>query len=475
MERQPLETVFLLTYGRFTYRELGAGAVASGTQNQPAGQAPTTRPGRRRRPARTPSQISTKSLPPYMKEPGDHELVIFKGPSDMEDDLHDMPILEEEEEHPETRGTHRNPSLDGLESHNATLADNSTTNLIYNASGDFSMRRSVDIASLDTSGDSHGSHSELLPPHARQASEVPLEEAPPYFEVVGQDAPETSRNDPPLPETSIQNPAPGDGRTRFNFRFNPFGGSSRHPPVSSYDRAVTPDHNGSSLSLASASNGHKRNRGASGSGSGLLKIFHEHSAPMTSPSTISVDSISAPLAYTLKRSEFRAPKGGLTPEQIKLITSRDALERFGAPYGPDAVAFSASRSDMVPPPNFEATMSNSLGRSSIDLRNMSTTGGPSNETAGSIVPNATAVGENGEIASGPVISGTSTPSPSRVEGDLRSSSPSHSPPPSYDIPLADSRTSSVASFETAISEILSPITPLTARPATPVTARPLSR
>src|SRR5882757_349856 len=119
MERQPLETVFLLTYGcvytfelqctshaqirgplmqlpvlivvivlvvliliacirRFTYRELGAGAVASGTQNQPAGQAPTTRPGRRRRPARTPSQISTKSLPPYMKEPGDHELVIFK-------------------------------------------------------------------------------------------------------------------------------------------------------------------------------------------------------------------------------------------------------------------------------------------------------------------------------------------------------------------------------------------------------------
>lgn len=61
----------------------GAGATTSDNQSdnqddQPAGQAPTARPGRRRRAARTPSQISTKSLPPYMKEPGDQELVIFK-------------------------------------------------------------------------------------------------------------------------------------------------------------------------------------------------------------------------------------------------------------------------------------------------------------------------------------------------------------------------------------------------------------
>ncbi|KAJ8596321.1 hypothetical protein M405DRAFT_190751 [Rhizopogon salebrosus TDB-379] len=333
---------------RYTYRGTAAGTAASSTQNQPAGQVPTARPGRRRRPARTPSQISTKSLPPYMKEPGDHELVIFKG-SDMEDEPHDS-----------------------------------------------------------------------------------------------------------LP-ASIQNAAPGDRRSKFSFLFNPFGGSSRHPPVSIYNRAVTPDRHGSSLSLASVNSGHRRNRGASDSVSGLLGASNDHAKPISSPSTISVDSISAPLTYTLKRSEFRAPKGGLTPEQIKLITSRGALERFGAPYGPDAVAFSASRSNMVPPPDFEATISNSLGhvnRSSIDLQNTFSTGGPSRETDS-------------------VISATSI-SPSKSEGDLQSSSSSRSPSSSYHQPQAESRTSSVVSFETAASRLSPPATPLTARPVTPVTARPLS-
>lgn len=33
---------------------------------------------RQRRPRRTPSQISTRSLPAYMKEPGDNEVVIYR-------------------------------------------------------------------------------------------------------------------------------------------------------------------------------------------------------------------------------------------------------------------------------------------------------------------------------------------------------------------------------------------------------------
>lgn len=389
----------------------------------------------------------------------------------MEDDLHEpMPVLEEYDEHPEVGD--RNLPLDDLESHGTTLADNSTTNLIYSASGDVLTRRSADVASVDTSGHSHGSHSELLIAHSRQASDVPLGEAPPYFEVVGQDAHEISRSDPPLPEASIQNTAPGDRRSKFGFLFKPFAGSSRHPPISTSNRAVTPDHGGSSLPLASTSSGHRRNRAASASGSSLFKVFNEHSLPMTSPSTISVDSISAPLSYTLKRSEFRAPKGGLTPEQIKLITSRDALERFGAPYGADAVAFSASRSNVVPPPDFDATVSNSLGqisRSSVDLRNAFSTDGPSIETSRNLTP---AAGEAGQTSDS-VISGTSTPAPSRIEQDLRLSS--RSPLSSYHLPRAESRTSSVTSFETAISEFSPPPTPLTARPVTPVTARPLSQ
>jgi hypothetical protein len=394
----------------------------------------------------------------------------------MEDEPHDsLPVLEEDDEHFETGDTHHNPPLERLESHDTTLAENSTANLMYNASGDIPIRRSVDVASVDTSGHSHESHSELLLSHSRQTSEIPLEEAPPYFEAVGQEAFETSRSDPPLPEASIQNAAPGDRRSKFSFLFNPFGGSSRHPPVSIYNRAVTPDRHGSSLSLESVNSGHRRNHGVSGSGSGLLRALNDHSMPISSPSTISVDSISAPLTYTLKRSEFRAPKGGLTPEQIKLITSRGALERFGAPYGPDAVAFSASRSNMVPPPDFEATISNSLGHvdgSSIDLQNTFSTGGPSRET-GSPVPNATAAGEAGQTASDSVMSATSM-SPSKSEGDLQSSSSSRSPSSSYHQPQAESRTSSVVSFETAASRLSPPATPLTARPVTPVTARPLS-
>jgi len=67
-----------------------AAAIASGTPIQPsttpvarevtaeqlAGQTGARRTGRRAR--RTPSQISTKSLPVYMKEPGEQELVIFR-------------------------------------------------------------------------------------------------------------------------------------------------------------------------------------------------------------------------------------------------------------------------------------------------------------------------------------------------------------------------------------------------------------
>ncbi len=42
------------------------------------GNATPTRPRRTRRARRTPSQVSTTSLPAYMKEPGELELVIVR-------------------------------------------------------------------------------------------------------------------------------------------------------------------------------------------------------------------------------------------------------------------------------------------------------------------------------------------------------------------------------------------------------------
>lgn len=56
------------------------GNTSSTTTNGTAAATTTAsnRPRRARRTQRTPSQISTASLPMYMKEPGEQELVIFR-------------------------------------------------------------------------------------------------------------------------------------------------------------------------------------------------------------------------------------------------------------------------------------------------------------------------------------------------------------------------------------------------------------
>lgn len=101
----------------------------------------------------------------------------------------------------------------------------------------------------------------------------------------------------------------------------------------------------------------------SGSASGLSAMFRSRSnisgtalgAALTSPSTLSVHSISAPLTHTVVRTELMYPRAGPTPEQMKLLASVDSFHRFGVPYGPDAIAFaSSSRVDLLtPPPVFE--------------------------------------------------------------------------------------------------------------------------
>ena len=61
-------------------RELTAEQLAGTINNGAApGAAPGTRRARRpRRQRRTPSQMSVTSLPEYMKEPGEEEVVIFR-------------------------------------------------------------------------------------------------------------------------------------------------------------------------------------------------------------------------------------------------------------------------------------------------------------------------------------------------------------------------------------------------------------
>jgi hypothetical protein len=62
-----------------TVRDLTAEEITGTAVTNQANTAAATRTERRaRRTRRTPSQISTRSLPAYMKEPGEHELVIIQ-------------------------------------------------------------------------------------------------------------------------------------------------------------------------------------------------------------------------------------------------------------------------------------------------------------------------------------------------------------------------------------------------------------
>ena len=226
----------------------------------------------------------------------------------------------------------------------------------------------------------------------------PRGEAPPYFEVVGDLADvgatsgdgDLSRVDtadtlPIAPDTL---PA-GDSPSHPVRRRSMFRGlidaasralSSPHPtsPTSSLSRpsrdmAVSPSPRPSNLSnrqggARSPLSGHRATPSHTGSvqsmtSSGFGRVVsrtHSRSvtnvtAGLTSPSAISIASISAPLTHTAVRTDFVYPRSGPTPEQLKLISSIESVSKFGVPYGPAAVAFaSASLVNLHgPPPEFE--------------------------------------------------------------------------------------------------------------------------
>ena len=81
---------------------------------------------------------------------------------------------------------------------------------------------------------------------------------------------------------------------------------------------------------------------------------HPDDIPLTSPSLISLNSISPPLTHTATRTEFTYPRTGPTSEQVKFLASKETFGRFGLPYGPDAIAFAASSSRLDLPPDFDS-------------------------------------------------------------------------------------------------------------------------
>ncbi|KAH9169342.1 hypothetical protein EDB89DRAFT_1985410 [Lactarius sanguifluus] len=391
-----------------TVRDLTAEEIAgttATTQAQTAATARTERRGRRNR--RTPSQISTRSLPAYMKEPGELELVIIQGSQDMEDAPLTtqvlMPSVREDEDDESSQTHSRNISQassyvivndDDSHAHTPLLEidpSNEATHELENFNAHVSPG-TVDISDVRDSDD-------LTPlPNSPELTD-PRGEAPPYFEVVGDleavrvtsgeltrvettdtlpMAPDTSRmSHEQSVETTMDDASAIPGTRRRSMFRGLIHAASRalssphthpqSPTASRLSRDVptsprpsnmstrpagtrsqvghrTTPSNGSVLSVTSSAFGRVTSRSRSTS----------NIAALTSPSMISITSISAPLTHTAVRTDFVYPRSGPTPEQLKLISSVDSVSKFGVPYGPAAVAYaSASRVNLQPPPDFE--------------------------------------------------------------------------------------------------------------------------
>ncbi|KAJ7221578.1 hypothetical protein GGX14DRAFT_670291 [Mycena pura] len=326
-------------------RELTAEQLAGSINRAP------TAPARPRRPRRTPSQISTISLPAYMKEPGEQELVVTRGPDG--DDIA-MPAATAVAEEDESNEGHQ---TDGGDEPNdrrqSTLSNNGRYSPVP-----------------------HSAHSTpLLAPDPRG-------DAPAYFEVVDEQYPPGISIAPPEPAL----PAAPQRRSGFFSIFRPApapiptptAGASSSTLSLTHTRtrsttALSPSPSPSPTPALSPSSPPVRRHRASTSTSTLFSLGRKKSSAslsanandLNSPSLISLASISAPLPHTLVKTEFTSlPKGGLTPEQLTLIsgTREGGVSRFGVPWGEAAVAYahaSASTSRVAldgaeaPPPGWE--------------------------------------------------------------------------------------------------------------------------
>ena len=214
------------------------------------------------------------------------------------------------------------------------------------------------------------------------------DDAPPYETVILNDPPVPASTSPPVrpstttpPPTHTRTSTEQSGRRRSVFAsiFNSRSSRMSTAPAPQAPTAASPEPRSSSghtregsgpsvMSIPVSERDQRRSRilrhhpSQSGSGSMFSLLSRTRSGQnlngaegLTSPSMISLHSISAPLPHTLVKTEFTYPKGGPTPDQLRLISSRESFARFGRPYGQEAIAFAAStsRAELEPPPGFE--------------------------------------------------------------------------------------------------------------------------
>ncbi|KAH8112348.1 hypothetical protein DFH11DRAFT_1545724 [Phellopilus nigrolimitatus] len=439
-------------------REVTASQLAghSNSSNNTGGLSATIRAVRNpRRTRRTASQMSTTSLPVYMKEPGAQELVIFRGPEEM-DASHAIAEAREAEEREDEREERDSPDVGMRDSgmynplplrspglvptmtapHDPSALDLPSNDDNPDASTAELLRRRSEANLSQNSGDAGDNRSIFIRPTSDVPSEAPPEyvseqghsivSAPPGLVTVLSTSPATetvpgAASPPSTPESARNTRRRSRLASRVSNILHLRSGSSESsasgtrpttqgvdmpepPALAHISNAPTPQPSSNLAAAASVMTlsdphtaevpprnssspsvpRHLRHRASHSGGSSStlnLPLFRSLSRQrsnttlgghggaggggsrtnLTSPSALSLSlaagAISAPLAHTLVRTEIRYPAGGPTPEQIRLISSRDGLGRFSVPYGRDAVEHAQnSRLELAldPPPVFES-------------------------------------------------------------------------------------------------------------------------
>lgn len=322
-----------------------------------------------------------------------------------------MPAVDERADTPDGSFDHTRPSSEYVampESPNDEPLLQDSEQHLNVASNDSATRRSFDSA-ISSDENAHMHYTDDAPPYEA-------------YEAVSLDGPDSPASPPSSAaaptaggQGSQQAPAEQPGSTRrrsvFMSIFNPRNSRLAPPPVptstdSHEPRASTHTRDGSNPSIISVTPSERDPRprsrvrhrpSQSGSGSMLSLLSRTRSNNnlaadrLTSPSMISLNSISSPLSHTLVRTDFTYPKSGPTPEQLKLISSRESFARFGVPYGRDAIAFAASSSriDLEPPPGFEEVAGTSgAADSSVEVENDSSSSSLPSGTESAETPEA---------------------------------------------------------------------------------------
>lgn len=309
-------------------------------------------------------------------------LISYRGPTDMEDAPIPQPLATVvdlgDDAETSTESPHEiqyTPVPDS--SANSPLLEDERTD--DQSSSDHHAGSHRPSGSIGAGSDSADTSSLARVDSADPASIVdPRGEAPPYFEVVEQPGAEGGvrrgfidagpHNTPASPILDAA-PSPPSSPQPTSPRRSGFRSLLNRMSVSGTSHA----RNNSSASVMSSSASHSHSHIRGPSGASILSPFrplsrqrsiasHNSSRPnLTSPSLISLNSISAPLTHTVVRTEFAYPRTGPTEDQMRLIASRESLARFGVPYGADAVAFASLSRDNLTigerPPEFEAAVS----------------------------------------------------------------------------------------------------------------------